>query len=190
MLGLAGWTKNEGALFGIAAIVGLLWRHPAGASVKRRVMDALMLVLGAMPLIALLLTFEFTYGPANHLFVAPETWVSKLHRLLEPARWVQLIPMLLRRLVHFQAWTVGWVAAIAAAIFLWLRGTPFSLIGPAVRSLVLVWIGFTLVYATSPYDLSWQVGHSADRLLLQCWPSVVFLLSIAWPIKLAIQPPT
>jgi hypothetical protein len=191
LLGLAGWTKNEGTLFEIALIVALLWRHPAGVSAQRRVIDALVLVIGAMPLIALLLIFEFTYGPANHLFVAPEPLVSKLlHRWVEPARWVQLIPMLLRRLVHFQAWTVGWVSAIAAAIFLWLRGTPFSLIGPAVRSLVLVWIGFTLVYATSPYDLSWHVGHSADRLLLQCWPSVLFLLSIAWPIKLAIQPST
>jgi len=190
LLGLAGWTKNEGALFGIAVTVGLLWRHPAGASVKRRVGDALALLLGAMPLIALLLTFEFTYGPANRVFVSPETLVSKLHRLVDPARWVQLVPMLLRRLVHFQAWTVGWVAAIAIAIFLWLRGTPFSLVGPAVRSLVLVGIGFTLVYATSPYDLSWHVGHSADRLLLQCWPSVLFLLSIAWPIKLAIQSST
>lgn len=189
LLGLAGWTKNEGSLFGIALIVGLLWPHSAGASLKRRIIDALALLLGALPLIALLVTFKSTYARAAQL-VSQEVLARALHQLVDPVRWSQLIPLLLGRLVHFQAWTVGWVVAIAAAIFLRLRGTSFSLLGPAVRSLVLVAIGFALAYATSQYDLTWQVGHSGDRLLLQCWPSVIFLVSIAWPIKLAIQPST
>jgi Dolichyl-phosphate-mannose-protein mannosyltransferase len=189
LLGLAGWTKNEGSLFGIALIAGLLWPHSAGVSLKRRIIDALALLVGALPLIALLVAFKFTYARATQL-VSQEVLARALHQLVDPVRWGQLVLMLLRRLVHFQAWTVGWVAAIAVAIFLRLRGTPFSLLGPAVRSLVLVGIGFLFVYAISPYDLSWQVGHSADRLLLQCWPSVLFLLSTAWPVSLAIQPST
>lgn len=188
-LGLAGCTKYEASLFGVALIAGLLLPHPAGASLKRRMIDAFAVLLGAVPLIAVV-TLELTRAPMNQLFVSPQTVIGELQRAIDPARWAQLIPMLLRALVDFQAWTVGWVAAIAAAIFLWVRRTPFSLIRPSVRSLVLVWIGFALAYATSPSDLASQVGHSADRLLLQGWPSVLFLLSTAWHIKLVIQPST
>jgi hypothetical protein len=39
--------------------------------------------------------------------------------------------------------------------------------------------GYTLVYLTTPHDLTWHLTSSAPRLLLQLWPSAVFLAFLA-----------
>jgi hypothetical protein len=40
-------------------------------------------------------------------------------------------------------------------------------------------IGFGLVYLTTSETLAWHLSSSAGRLLLQLWPSAVFLAFLA-----------
>jgi hypothetical protein len=39
--------------------------------------------------------------------------------------------------------------------------------------LTLMLVSYYLVYVTTPFDVSWHVSSSIDRLLVQLWPSLV-----------------
>jgi hypothetical protein len=46
-------------------------------------------------------------------------------------------------------------------------------------ALGLMVIGFGLIYLTTSNNLAWHLSRSAGRLLLQLWPSAVFLAFLA-----------
>jgi len=44
-----------------------------------------------------------------------------------------------------------------------------------VTTLTSMVIGYYLVYIVTPHDLAWHLQYSLDRLLLQLWPSAIFV---------------
>ena len=81
-----------------------------------------------------------------------------------------------------------WSAPLAMAIFpfmgvvaIWMaiRG------GGAVRVMTtvvcLMLASYYVVYVTTPFDISWHVSTSVDRLLVQLWPALV--LTVFWSEK-------
>ena len=45
--------------------------------------------------------------------------------------------------------------------------------------LPIILAGFYTIYLITPLDLAWQLQTSADRLLLQLWPTILLLLFIS-----------
>jgi hypothetical protein len=43
-------------------------------------------------------------------------------------------------------------------------------------ALALMFVGYFFVYVLTPMDLIWHLGTSLERLLLQMWPTFLFLL--------------
>jgi hypothetical protein len=49
--------------------------------------------------------------------------------------------------------------------------------------LALMLASYYLVYVTTPFDISWHVSTSIDRLLIQLWPSLVLAVFLLSPLK-------
>jgi hypothetical protein len=49
-------------------------------------------------------------------------------------------------------------------------------IAATALALLLVVTGYWVVYLTTPFELGWHLGTTLGRLLLQLWPSFVFML--------------
>ena len=45
----------------------------------------------------------------------------------------------------------------------------------ATLTLGLMTAGYFAIYVITPYDLKWHLKYALNRLLVQLWPSVVFL---------------
>ena len=46
-------------------------------------------------------------------------------------------------------------------------------------SLLLTSAGYFMIYVLRPLDLAWLLDSSLDRLLLQLWPGIVFVVFLA-----------
>lgn len=173
----AAWTKNEGALFALALGLGIALRE--GARFRRASARPLLAyAAGAAPVLALYVWFRLAIAPPS-VFLHEPAGVH-LARAIDPARIATALLYLARRLVYFQAFGLHVVAAVALLGVLARRG---ALSRPAPRALAVAlgvaWTGFFATYVISPFDVKWLVQHSADRLLLQYLPYLLFLLFAA-----------
>jgi len=46
-------------------------------------------------------------------------------------------------------------------------------------ALALTSVGYLLIYVLRPLDLAWLLETSMDRLMLQLWPSIIFVVFLA-----------
>jgi hypothetical protein len=180
LTGMAAWTKNEGQLFlvatllarGVAALRG-------GAPWRVRGAEWLAFAAGLAPLLACLAYFKLRVALPNDLVKGQSlaaTWervttlrrygviaagtLAAAGRLLGAGGALPLYGFLLGRAPKPRR--EGWHAALVLAVML---------------------AGYALVYLTTPHDVAWHVDFSADRLLLQLWPTglLLFFLRVAAP---------
>ena len=83
-------------------------------------------------------------------------------------------------IVHFGARTIG-VTPFLALYLLLVGGYKKSILSVQIGILVLalMLVGYFAVYLTTPLDLAFQLETSLSRLLLQLWPSGVFIFFMA-----------
>lgn len=174
----AAWTKNEGILFVVLLFflfpaVGMLTEGP-----KQWRSEFLALLIGAAPVSAVLLIYKLCLVARNEL-IARQGIASTIPRLLSVSRYHVVIHWFLSLPFFFGQWN----PFIAMPLLLMFY---FLLIGGRVRRkelpamsistllVILMSVGYFFVYILSPLDLTWHLGSSLDRLLLQIWPLVVF----------------
>lgn len=170
----AAWSKNEGALFAVALALGIALRD--GTRLRQASLRPLIAyAAGAAPVLALWAWFRIELAPQN-VFLHDSAW-TQLTRAADPARLAAALVHVARRLVYFQAFGLHLAAAVVVLVVLARRGL---LSRPAPRALAVAlgvaWLGFLATYVVSPFDVKWLVQHSADRLILQYWPFLLFLL--------------
>ena len=172
--GLAAWTKNEGLLYLCCLGAALLWR-------ERRVRPVVLFLLGAAPLLALLAGFKLGLRPPNDfaLFTTPQGLIS---RALSPARWGELLLLVLRRIVYFQDFAL-WVIAEALLLVLVLRKLPGNVPGTA---LLLIFAAYAPIYVLQPHPVEWIYRTSVDRIFIQLWPAAI--LATLLPLARATAP--
>ena len=159
--GLGIWTKNEGPLYAVCLAVAFLWR-------TRDPRGALAFAAGALPCAALLVWFKLGVAPPNDL-AAFSTAESLAANALDARRWGELAILTLRRLVYFQDFAL-WVLAQALLLWFFVRKQPPSVLGTA---LFLACAAYGPIYALQPHRLDWIFRTSADRILIQIWPTAV-----------------
>jgi hypothetical protein len=174
--GCAGWTKNEGVLFIIAAAVAL------SLPVLRERRETLRRLASfgaglAVPL-TLIITFKLTNHVRNYV-VAYEP--GKLQKALMLDRHIMILKYLARFAFSFGHWS--WSPYIPVIAFILLIGVH----RPVFRSyawrtivsiVILVSLGYYFVYVTTPLDLQWHIESSMDRLLMQLWPSLLLIAGL------------
>jgi uncharacterized membrane protein len=168
LAGFASCVKNEGLLFLLVLTLTLL-------VVRRQALPRFL--LGAAPALMAVLYFKLRLAPANDLFRSQD--ISTLvGRLTNPARYGQIATALAIESLNVLLWGAGTIAALLTYLLFtkprFCEGQKWQLtVISATLSLML--LGFISAYLITPWDLGWHLATSTDRLVLQLWPSVIFL---------------
>ena len=171
---LAAWTKNEGALF----LAVLMLAHFAIAARSRGLRaygrQLAALASGALPVLAMLIYFKSAVAPAGDL-VTLVTGQSAFAKLADPARYMTIGRELLQRTPLYDGSGIGIVYLLALyGLCFGIRTRESTGVAQATLTLLLLCAGYLAVYLTTPYDLSWHIRTSMDRLFVQVWPAFVF----------------
>ena len=169
--GAAMWTKNEGVLFFVCAFVGLLaaaarsgdGRREAGRRIGEFVVAAAPFLVAIFVLRSMAIQSDLIAGQS-----AAAAWqrITSLDRYGEIVRYGATLVVTMPDVI----------GAIGLAAYVGLRGLARDL-RPAMRvvgTLALTTCGYGALYVVTPYELSWHLTTSADRLFVQLWPSAVF----------------
>jgi 4-amino-4-deoxy-L-arabinose transferase-like glycosyltransferase len=175
--GLALWTKNEGLLFTLALGAGLLLAGaPPGPTASRR--RLLAFGAGLLPLVLLVAGFKIGFAQPNDLLSTLGVQRT-LGNLTSPERYYITLREYASHIALFGNNGVGTAVWVLMAYLLGLginrteAGRPWiRVLGAAI---VLVLAGHFMVFVSMAHELSRLLASSMDRLLLQLWPSVLFL---------------
>ena len=179
--GLAAWTKNEGSLFVIAAGIALVV-----AFFKERPWRVLLSY-------ALGLIFPFAIVLYFKLFLAPPSDVlsngagRSLQQIFDGSRHLEVLKFFWDQFFHFGSWTgVSLAMGIIPVVLIYFllfrvlinkEHRPAFLAG--ITIVVIQAAGDYGVYLISPYDLTWHLTFSAQRIVLQIFPLIAFLILCA-----------
>ena len=175
--GLAMWTKNEGLLFTLAVIAGLLIAGWSGGwATSRR--QLLAFGAGLTPMLLLLAGFKMGLAPENDLLSTLDL-ERTFSRLTDPHRYFIVFRAYGSYIASFGDNGLGSATAVLTAYLLALGITRAELRRSWVRAvgiaLVLLLAGHFMVYVSMADELSRLLKSSLDRLLLQIWPTALFL---------------
>jgi hypothetical protein len=195
LAGAAAWTKNEGQLMALAVGLAVLWagvivpligsflaKNPGSKSnIRHGLWLIAAFVLAFVPTGLVLLGMKLWLVPANDLL--QDQSVAGLSRLIEPARHMQIIS----GYAVAAKVALGWPLLVVVGVTLvttifqrdqrrWAATGALAIPGAA---LVLILAGEYGVYLLTPHDLAWHLQTSADRLLVQLWPTMVMTLALA-----------
>jgi hypothetical protein len=174
MLGLAAWTKNEGGL-AVAAVLAARTVAVARTDGWRPAGRAIGPVLGGLaPGLFLLGAFRVTLAPPGDLLEGQGLPVV-LARLLDGRRYLVVGDALARRIAGFGEWMAGLLIVHGALMGLRIDAGDRRGALTGVLTLGLMLVGEVGVYLVTPKDLAWHLETSLWRLLLQLWPSAVFV---------------
>jgi hypothetical protein len=172
---LAAWTKNEGIVFFVLFImVRKLAKRPIGA-----------FLIGASWVFVLLAIFKLSLAPANYLF--RQEWKEVLTDVTDPSRYLLIIVGFVYQLAKLGGQGLNPLIPLAAAFILFGgKRKPGS--RTALITLAGVCGGFFVTYLLTPFDLSWHIGSSLDRLLLQLWPAALFTCFLVLELPATLMP--
>ena len=177
--GLAAWTKNEGVLFLCALLLSRLFVRPDRQplpSTERRSPGLTPFLLTLLPTFCILLFFKRFIAPAGDLFSTP---ASMLHKLEDPSRYWAVLKWFGKELFRFGHWLWIPIPLLMVGVFIMLKGKIPREASPAIRAsalaLALTLGGYFFIYLITPYDIYWHLRFSLNRLLIQLWPSAIFL---------------
>ena len=175
--GLGMWTKNEGLLFTLAVGGGLLLagRRDGWAASRRRLTA---FGAGALPLLLLVVGFKVAFAPPNDL-VATLGVDRTLGRLADPDRYLLVLREYASHIVSFGKNGLGgavWpLLACLAGLGVSRPETRRGWARTGAVALVLLLAGHFMVFVSMAHELARLLNSSLDRLLLQLWPSALFL---------------
>jgi hypothetical protein len=176
--GFAAWTKDEGVVFFLCILAAQL----AVMSYRRetRILRMLFIfVLGAAPVLAVLVWFKMRLGgPADLFRAGPAT----LQQLTMASRYITIVQGFCAQVLTLG----GWAFRLRNGLILYLVLMGLKIDDPKIRksvltacaALLLTLLGYFFTYVIGPYDIKWWLDSSLDRLLIQLWPSVVFIFFI------------
>jgi hypothetical protein len=177
--GLAMWTKNEGLLFTLAVGAVLLTRSRSGPSVAKRLGA---FGAGVLPLLLLVAAFKIAFAPPNDL-LSTLAVDRTLGRLTDPERYYIATREYLRHLASFGnngLASAPWpLAACLLALGLNHNQSDQAWARAGATVMLLLLAGHFIVFVSMADELARLLNSSLERLLLQIWPSVLFLFFLA-----------
>jgi len=170
---LDGWAKNEGLLwfaaFLISITVTMRWRLIAP------------FVAGALPALAPIALFKARVATSSDIFGAGGR-AGMMARALDASRYRLIAREAIKHVWNFGPLLVS--PFVILAIYLIVAGRRRGnrdrpVIRAGAAALLLTACGYFLIYLLRNLDLRWLLDTSADRLLVQLWPGVVFLVMLS-----------
>lgn len=187
--GLAAWTKNEGSVF-LVLFVGVHFLVTVrSAGTRSYVAEVKPFLLGVIPVMVALIWFKIWLSPGSYLLRVSDGQTA-LDRLLSVSRYRTILAALGKWTLTFGEWHKGESvpfnpvpALLVLLAYLGLRFVPEERKPLKICFVVLglQLIGYVLVYGITPCPLRWQIACSMNRVLLQLWPSFLFLCFVVFP---------
>lgn len=187
--GLCAWTKNEGLLFLLivtGSLVGTTLYADGWRSARKRTVRFLA---GALPILLIVVYFKTQLSPVNDLMAGfgPAAAAAKL---TDFGRYWEIVKAFFIMGISFTQGLIdvrvgmqlnpGAVSILLLIGYLLIAGVRIDdrdrtglIRSAAILGLMLV--GYFFVYVLTPLDLGYHLATSLNRLLLQLWPSVIFL---------------
>ncbi|MEK6322073.1 MAG: hypothetical protein AABN33_10355 [Acidobacteriota bacterium] len=173
--GLSAWTKNEGLLFILSIAAAYTAVVLPAEGLRAYLKKLLFFSIGLLPALTMVLYFKIQLAPSNDLTSAMMSQVT-LNKLLDYHRYASILRAYMAQILFYSGHAINLFFLLA--IYLVCCGATLrhkrSVICTAIL-LCLMLTGYTFVYLTTPHDLTWHLQYSTNRLLLQLWPSFVFL---------------
>jgi hypothetical protein len=180
MASMAAWTKNEGLLFVVAVVVARSVLFIYFRQFRKYLNELIFFLLGLIPVMVVLALFKLSYAPSgDELFLQPLSGIV-LH-LFDIARYTYLGNAFAKEMMHFGNNIVGLLLIYVYFVKLEINELNRPTIITVASILIIMLMGYFLVYILSPYDLKWHLSSSLERLLLQLWP--VFLVFVFFVTK-------
>jgi hypothetical protein len=172
---MAAWTKNEGLVFAL-----LMLLFVAMATARRGTPRQLLWwMAGGAPVFITIVWFKLALAPSSSLFEG-QSLAIYADRLFDLDRHAVVATLMARHMVH---WGAPLAVAIVPLVGLTAIGLAIVKGGVAMRLMLavvgLMFVAYYTVYLTAPFDLTWYVSTSFDRLLAQQWPALVLAASLA-----------
>jgi len=168
---LAVWTKNEGALFLLALLTSqfLLMRN-----LKAQVRTTLLLVVGALPVLVIVIYFKLNLAPPNDLFIHQS--VAIFEKLFDLNRYSYVLIRFIQMSTAFGNGIIS--PLIVLIIYAILVGKdqnyPYKSYRQIMITTMMIACGYFMIYVITPHDLKWHIDTSIDRLMIQLLPMIVF----------------
>jgi hypothetical protein len=193
--GFCAWTKNEGLLFLLLFVtVRLLFQFKL-KGLRLCAREAAAMMLGLLPVLAAVAYFKLGVTPANYYLRAGANYSAgpmqhiiqpfldsetTRHKLTDISRYWLIAKTMAGYIGRFGGGRTS--VTLLLAFYLISGGVKRNSVlavqtGIAVLALML--IGYFFVYLTTPFNLTHHMSTSLLRLLLQLWPSSVFVFFVA-----------
>jgi hypothetical protein len=181
--GMAAWTKNEGLLFIICVLLPRIWILTRKSGARTCWSRMWPFLAGLAPVMLIVLFFKARYAPPNEI-VGPAGRASAVEWILTPSRYVVIGKWFLKHAFTFGRWDelrfipVSPVPLLLGALVLFgIKRDAGELQGAraAAWTLGLTLAGYFCVCLITPNALDWQLSTAGGRLLIQLWPSALFV---------------
>ena len=190
--GLAAWTKNEGTLFVVgvvvAIVVAFMFENVHEEKKKNFVVNFKNNVWPALLRFALGLVFPFAITLFFKLFLAPPSDVLRgtetaTQKILTISRHLEILQFMGREFWIFGGWNLLGIIPVLIIYFLLFRLPVVKELRPAylagITIVAVQLLGDYGVYLITPYDLTWHLSYSIERIVLQVFPIIAFLILCA-----------
>lgn len=186
--GFSCWTKNEGFLF----LISIIMAHSSAVFISNRrksfIKQRIYFVTGLAPILAMVIFFKLKLAPPNDI-MSFQGELQTLARITDYSRYMHIAKALVMS-------TINTMPLLIIMIYYLLRlGTKINKsdkvsITTALITLATMIIGYSIVYLITPFELQWHLDTSLYRLLLQLWPSIIFVYCLVInDSSLKIPPP-
>jgi hypothetical protein len=189
--GFCAWSKNEGQLFLLLVLTVRLLSLILRKDWKLVARQATAIVYGLLPVLAVLAYFKLAVAPANS-WVSPDTNPAghPIQYFLEPgsvaqkltnvSRYWVIAKAMLTEILNLGGRTLG-ITPLLLLYFIFAKVKRNSLVTAktGISVLALMLAGYFSVYLVTPLELTYHLRSSLSRLLLQLWPSAVFVFFMA-----------
>jgi hypothetical protein len=175
MAGFAAWTKNEGLLFLLSIVVARLAVIVCLRGWKTCLKQIVPFAIGLTPILIIIGFFKTSLAGPSDVF-SPSG--SAIHKLVDFHQYSQIFKAFEKEIFVFGDWVI--VPAPLLAFYLLLLGIRIKDkdkpgILTALLAVCMTLMGYFLVYVAGPHDVQWWLSTSLNRLLVQLWPSLIFI---------------
>ena len=179
--GLAAWTKNEGSVIVIATALAL-----AIAFIREKPLRILgWYALGlALPL-SIVLYFKFFLAPPSD--VLSNGLARSIAQILDISRHKEILNFYWGEFLGFGSWgipgfSIGIIPILLFYLLLFNSGVIRERPAPYIAGITMFIVqalGYYAIYLITPYDLTWHLYYSIERIALQIFPLIAFLVLTA-----------
>jgi len=135
-----------------------------------------------LPVLLAVIYFKLNLAPANDL-VNAEGFLASMRKLADYGRYVRIGESIKSAIDPLWIYSALFLLLYLTIVKIRLRKREKPTIIIIALTLFLMVIGYFVAYVITPYDIAWHVSVSVNRLILQLWPSIVFIcFMIASPI--------